>query len=88
VGRVVVRRTEGIDPEVVHEWIHHAQRAFLHDYRDTLARMGSTDLFDDALLAPLRLHQEIREYLYAVRHLPHWVYVPDLALSDLLSHEE
>jgi maltokinase len=86
VGRVVVRRTEGIDPEVVHEWIHHAQRAFLHDYRDTLARQRSADLLDDRLLAPMRLAQEVREYLYAVRHLPHWTYVPDGALADLMTH--
>ncbi len=88
VGRVVLHRTEGVDAGIVRAWIAQSQHAFLHDYRDTLARLRSTDLFDDALLAPLRLHQEIREYLYAVRHLPHWVYVPDLALSDLLSHEE
>jgi maltokinase len=88
VGRVVLHRTDGVDARIVRAWIAQSQDAFLHDYRDTLARMSSTDLFDDALLAPLRLHQEIREYLYAVRHLPHWVYVPDLALSDLLSHEE
>jgi len=25
----------------------------------------------------------VREFLYAVRHLPHWRYVPDAALGDL-----
>ena len=33
---------------------------------------------------PLRLQQECREFLYAVHHLPHWRYVPDAALIELL----
>ncbi|MGD9954592.1 MAG: aminoglycoside phosphotransferase [Candidatus Nanopelagicales bacterium] len=88
VGRVVLFRTEGVDADAVRLWIDQAQHAFLHDYRDTLARMRAADLLDEALLLPLRLHQEVREYLYAVRHLPHWVYVPDLALADLIPTEE
>jgi hypothetical protein len=27
--------------------------------------------------------QELREYLYAVRFLPHWTYVPDAVLTEL-----
>ena len=88
VGRVVLFRTEGVDATAVRTWIAEAQQAFLHDYRDTLARMRAADLLDDRLLLPLRLHQEVREYLYAARHLPHWVYVPDLALADLFPAEE
>jgi maltokinase len=88
VGRVVLFRTESVDGAAVRRWIDEAQRAFLSDYRDTLARMRSADLLDERLLLPLRLHQEVREYLYAVRHLPHWVYVPDLALADLIPSEE
>lgn len=88
VGRVVLFRTEGVDAAAVRIWIEQAQAAFLHDYRETLAGMMSADLLDERLLLPLRLHQEVREYLYAVRHLPHWVYVPDLALADLIPSEE
>lgn len=88
VGRVVLFRTEGVDAPSVRTWIGAAQTAFLHDYRDTSARLRCSDLLDDRLLLPLRLHQEVREYLYAVRHLPHWVYVPDLALADLIPSEE
>lgn len=88
VGRVVLFRTDGVDTAAVRLWIGEGQRAFLLDYRDTLARMRCSDLLDDGLLLPLRLHQEVREYLYAVRHLPHWVYVPDLALADLIPSEE
>jgi maltokinase len=88
VGRVVVRRTDGVDTGLVRSWIGAAQKAFLDAYRSTLASLGSAELLDDRLLVPLRLQQECREYLYAARHLPHWVYVPDAALLDLLPDEE
>jgi maltokinase len=88
VGRVVIRRTEGVDVDVVLAWITAAQSAYLAAYRETLARNGSADLLDERLLAPLRLQQECREFLYAVHHLPHWRYVPDAALRDLLPDEE
>ena len=46
--------------------------------------MRHAHLFDEALAVPLRLQQEVREFLYAAKHLPHWRYVPDGALRDLL----
>jgi maltokinase len=88
VGRVVVKRTDGVDPAIVRAWIAAAQDAFLDSYRTTLASLGSLELLDERLLVPLRLQQECREFLYAVRHLPHWRYVPDAALLDLLPDEE
>ena len=88
VGRVVVKRTDGVDTDAVRTWIAAAQDAFLHAYRGSLAASGSLELLDERLLVPLRLQQECREYLYAARHLPHWVYVPDAALTDLLPDEE
>jgi maltokinase len=84
VGRVVNHRVEGADPDVVRAWIAAAQDGFRYEYADTLARTGHGDLLDERLLVPLRLQQEVREHLYAVRHLPHWVYVPDAALAGLL----
>ena len=84
VGRIVIKRTDGADEVVVRGWIEAAQEAFLHDYRDTLALSGHGDLLDERLLAPLRLQQEVRELLYAERHLPLWRYAPDGALVDLL----
>ncbi len=88
VGRVVIHRTEDVDAEVVRRWISDAQAEFLDSYRGALAARGSTDLLDERLLDPLRLQQECREFLYAARHLPHWRYVPDAALHDLLPDEE
>ncbi|MFN8146535.1 MAG: hypothetical protein U0R76_03625 [Candidatus Nanopelagicales bacterium] len=84
VGRVVLERTEGADPALVRTWIAAAQEAFRYEYVDTLARMRHAHLFDEALAVPLRLQQEVREFLYAAKHLPHWRYVPDGALRDLL----
>jgi maltokinase len=88
VGRVVIKRTDGVDEELVRTWIAAAQSAFLDEYRSTLARMDSGDLLDERLLVPLRLQQECREFRYAVQHLPHWRYVPDAALIDLLPDGE
>ena len=88
VGRVVVKRTDGVDPEVVRTWIPTAQKAFLDAYVAGLDDGDAGHLLDERLLVPLRLQQECREFLYAVRHLPHWRYVPDAALVDLLPGED
>jgi maltokinase len=88
VGRVVVRHVDGASPEVVRTWIDAAQEIFLAEYVGTLARHRHLHLLDERLLRPMRLQQEVREFLYAVRHLPHWVYVPHAALVDLLPDEE
>jgi maltokinase len=37
---------------------------------------------DERLLAPFLIEQECREYIYAAKHLPHWVYVPDAVISE------
>ena len=84
VGRIVVHRDDGVDATVVGEWVRAAEAAFLQAYRATLAAAGAAELLDERLLRPLRLQQECRELLYAVRHLPLWRYVPDAALADLL----
>ncbi len=83
VGRVVNRRVEGSDPDQVTTWIAAAQEVFLDSYRATLERVGRDELFDERLLRPLQVEQECREFLYAVRHLPRWRYVPDQALEAL-----
>ncbi|MEZ5115408.1 MAG: hypothetical protein R2737_03980 [Candidatus Nanopelagicales bacterium] len=84
VGRVVLRRTDGVDAAYVTAWIPAAQREFLSAYAATLDRSGRPELLDHRLLRPLRLLQEVREFRYAVHHLPHWRYVPDGALQDLI----
>ena len=80
VARIVIHRTPGIDAERVRAWIPRAQAAYLEGYRAIASSVP-----DAALLRAFRLEQECREYVYAVRHLPHWRYVPYAALPDLLA---
>jgi len=84
VGRVVLRRVEGVDAVGVRRWIALAERAFLDRYTQRLAEAGLADLLDHRLIRPARLQQECREFEYAAVHLPHWRYVPDGALGALV----
>jgi len=84
VGRVVVRRTPDVDASVVMSWARRAQASFLDTYRRGLSAAGRSDLLDERLLASFRVQQECREHIYAARHLPHWSYVPEAAMPDLL----
>ena len=83
VGHVVVRRTEGVDPETVSRLTALARDVFLDAYRVTLSERNASDLLDESLLLPLRIRQICREYLYAAKHLSRWLYVPDAALRGL-----
>ncbi|MFL6179368.1 MAG: aminoglycoside phosphotransferase, partial [Actinomycetes bacterium] len=85
VGRVVNRRVDGANPSRTEQWIEAAQSTFLDAYLSRLSQRGHAELFDQRLVVPFRFEQECREYLYAVRHLPRWRYVPDQALTALLS---
>ena len=66
-------------------WIHDASDACLRAYRSELADRGASSLFDEGLLRPLRVAQELHELVYAERYLPGWRYVPDHALPALLA---
>jgi maltokinase len=87
VGRVVNRRVSSADSERTDEWITAAQTTFIDAYLSRLAHRGASDLFEERLLMPFQVEQECREFLYAVRHLPRWRYVPDQALQALLVHD-
>ena len=87
VGRVVLHRTPDLTSEQqerVLDWIREARRRFLDDYRAALSRARRSELLDEALLRPMLVQQECREYAYARRYLSHWRYVPDAALPALL----
>lgn len=87
VARVVIHRTEDLTDEQVQrilDWIPAAEAAFLDAYTTGLAAAGRSELFDARLVAPFRIQQECREYIYADRYLPHWRYVPEAALPALL----
>lgn len=83
VARVVNHRTAGLDQTPARAWIPVAQQAFLAAYREGLGAAGRLDLLDERLLPALLIDQELREYLYAVRFLPHWTYVPDAVLTEM-----
>ena len=61
-------------------WIHEARQRFLGTYRQLLHDHERGELLDERLLVPFAVEQECREYVYAARHLPRWLYVPDAAL--------
>lgn len=84
VGRIADRRTSGVAADAIEDWIADARAAFLAAYKAELAGVGMSRLLDERLLLPFAVEQECREYVYAARHLPHWVYVPDGALAALL----
>ena len=48
---------------------------------------GLAELYDPGALRAFRLQQVLREIVYAARHLPRWMYVPDAALPALLDEE-
>jgi maltokinase len=80
VGRIVERRRGAS----VAGWIRDASDACVDSYRAELAARGSKSLFDERLLRPFRVAQELHELVYAARFLPDWRYVPDAALPALL----
>ncbi|MEO8330159.1 MAG: aminoglycoside phosphotransferase, partial [Candidatus Nanopelagicales bacterium] len=83
VGRVVLRRVEGVDASRVVEWIAAAQDTFLTSYKTSLSSLNQSRLLDERFLLPFRVEQECREFVYAEKHLPRWRYVPDAALQAL-----
>jgi maltokinase len=78
VGRVAVRRRPGAD---VSPFVAAAVDAALGAYAEVRP-------YDDALLWPLRVAQELHEYAYAALHLPVWGYVPDAAMCHLFPEED
>lgn len=60
------------------------RQGFLDAYTQRLAALGQARLYDPAPLRAFRMQQVLREIIYAARHLPRWMYVPDAALPALL----
>ncbi|MBM3723002.1 MAG: hypothetical protein FJW50_01520 [Actinobacteria bacterium] len=83
VARVTLHRNQDVNDKMISTWVPRAQRAFLQAYQDELTSLKAQELFDPNLMSLFTVQQEIREYLYAVQYLPHWVYVPDAALDAM-----
>jgi maltokinase len=83
LARVTIHRNQDVNKEAVSSWVPLAQRAFLRAYQEELSVLKNQELFESSLMGLFTVQQEIREYLYAVQYLPHWVYVPDAALDAM-----
>ncbi|HEY5422579.1 MAG TPA: hypothetical protein VIK05_03865, partial [Ilumatobacteraceae bacterium] len=78
VGAVVVKRRRPDRQDDVERFNRSAVAAALDAYR-------AVHIVDEQLLLALRVAQELHEYAYSIHHLPHWRYVADAALPELLS---
>ncbi|GAS94041.1 aminoglycoside phosphotransferase [Mycolicibacterium canariasense] len=81
---IVVARHHDVDPDGLRRVDAAAQAAFLDAYTTALAASGQRQLFSAEAVPAFRLQQILREIVYAGRHLPRWMYVPDAALPALL----
>ncbi len=83
VVRIVDHRTAGARRADLTRLIDELVGAALDTYRAELTTGSLDRLLDVTLLRPLRVAQELHELAYAAAHLPHWVYVPDAALTSM-----
>ncbi|MET0900730.1 MAG: glucosamine kinase [Mycobacterium sp.] len=81
---IVARKYTDLDPVALAAADTAARTAFLDAYAARLVTLGHVDLYDPSPLRAFRLQQVLREIIYATRHLPRWMYVPDAALPALL----
>jgi maltokinase len=81
---IVGRRYAELDPAALAEVDAKARETFVRSYESALGAMHGAELYNPGLLRAFRLQQVLREIIYAARHLPRWMYVPDAALPALL----
>lgn len=81
---IVAARHSELAPERLAAVDSVARGALLDAYLRRLADTGHPDLHVERAVTALRLQQVLREIVYAGRHLPRWMYVPDAALPALL----
>jgi maltokinase len=87
VGHVVLRRSPDVDAAAVRAWMATARDELMAAYRTALQDRAMPFLLDERLLPAFELEQELRELVYADRHLPEWAYAPQAALRELLPAE-
>ena len=78
---IVARKYAELEPAALADVDAQGRETFLRSYG---AATRGAELYDPRLLRPFRLQQVLREIIYAARHLPRWMYVPDAALPALL----
>jgi maltokinase len=84
---IVAAEYTALDPEALADVDVFVRLAFLDAYAARIAELGHGELYDAVALYPFRMQQVLREIIYATRHLPRWMYVPDAALPVLLDEE-
>jgi len=81
---IVASKYATLDAAALAEADDAVRAAFLGAYADRIAQLGHAGLYDPAPLRAFQMQQVLREIIYAARHLPRWMYVPDAALPGLL----
>jgi maltokinase len=81
---IVAGRHTSLDPTMLAEVDRAGRASFLDAYRRRIGELGHADLYDPGPLHAFRTQQVLREMIYAARHLPRWMYVPDGAIPALL----
>jgi maltokinase len=81
---IVARKYTELDAAALADADGAGRMAFLSEYARRLAELGHAELYDPAAMYAFRVQQVLREIVYATRHLPRWMYVPDAALPALL----
>jgi maltokinase len=84
VAIVAVKRSD-LGADALAEVDRAARTALYEAYIERLAQVGNAHLHIEHALGAFRLQQVLREIVYAGRHLPRWMYVPDAALPVLLN---
>ena len=85
---IVARHHNDLDEQALTIVDHAVRQEFLQAYRRHLSELGYARIYDPRPLCAFRMQQVLREIVYAARHLPRWMYVPDAALPALLDEEE
>jgi maltokinase len=83
VAIVAAERSE-LTPERLAPVDADARATLLNAYLHRLSQTGHANLHVEHALTAFRLQQVLREIVYAGRHLPRWMYVPDAALPAFL----
>jgi maltokinase len=77
---IVAAKYTDLDPCTLADVDAASRKAFLDAYQSR----GVAELYDAGQLMAFRMQQVLREIIYAAKHLPRWMYVPDAALPALL----
>jgi maltokinase len=81
---IVARKYTELDAAALAHADGAGRAAFLDAYARRLAELGRAEVYEPGAMHAFRVQQVLREIVYAARHLPRWMYVPDAALPALL----